>query len=71
MSITSPLKPSISIRSLNTNGFLQMMKSGLGKYQHKIVGPDFTKVYSAGPSIQDIHSETSVKEVISKLVGES
>jgi nitronate monooxygenase len=46
-----------------------MSRTGLGKYQHKIVGPDYAKVYSAGPSIQDVHKETSVREVIERIVG--
>lgn len=44
-------------------------RTGLGKFQHKLVGPDYAKIYSAGPSIGDIHGETSVREVIERIVG--
>ena len=46
-------------------------RTGLSKYQHKIVGPDYTKVYSAGPSISDVHEETTVRAVIERIVGVS
>lgn len=54
-----------------TKRFVQkaLNKSGLGRYQHRITGPDFTKVYSAGPSIQDVHEETTVKKVIERIMG--
>jgi nitronate monooxygenase len=58
-------------RRKKTKQFVQkaLRRSGFGKYQHRIIGPDYTKVYSAGPSIADVHEETTVQQVIERIMG--
>lgn len=43
--------------------------TGLTRYQHYVVGPDYKKVYCAGPSIQQVDKIYTVKEVIKRIVG--
>ncbi|MFO7864194.1 MAG: nitronate monooxygenase [Salinivirgaceae bacterium] len=42
-------------------------KIGLERYKHHVVGPDYRKIFCAGPSVQHIHSVTSVAEVVQRI----
>ncbi|MDA3866795.1 MAG: nitronate monooxygenase [Salinivirgaceae bacterium] len=44
---------------------------GLERYKHHVVGPDYQKIFCAGPSVQHIHSVTSVADVVRRIVDEN
>ncbi len=46
-----------------------LVNAGLTRFQHYVVGPDYQKVYCAGPSIAKVNKISSVKEVIQQITG--
>lgn len=48
-----------------------IQKTHLTRFQHYVTGPDYQKVYCAGPSIENINKETSVQEVIERIAEEN
>jgi len=43
--------------------------AGLNRYQHYVVGPDYQKVFCAGPSIARVNKVHSVKDVVQRIAG--
>ncbi len=46
-----------------------LVSSGMARFQHYVTGPDYSKVYCAGPSIEHINEVSTVKEVLQRIAG--
>lgn len=40
------------------------------RFQHKIVGANYSKVYCAGPIVSEIHKQSTVKEIIHRIIND-
>ncbi len=46
-----------------------LVNSGFARFQHYVAGPDYKKVYCAGPSIEHINEVSTVKAVLQRIIG--
>lgn len=68
-------KPTVTEKILTRHkGLRRLVKKilrslGLSKFELKITGPDYSKVFCAGPSLENINKIAPVKEVVNQIVG--
>jgi len=41
----------------------------LNRFQHKIIGPDYTKIFCAGPVVNEISQHSTIKEIVRRIAG--